>query len=46
VEQTPDSGDCGMRISDCGLENKFLLFNPQSEIRIPQFPYKRVTTAR
>jgi hypothetical protein len=25
-----------MRISDCGLENKSVLFNPQPEIRIPQ----------
>jgi hypothetical protein len=25
-----------MRISDCGLESKSMLPNPQSEIRIPQ----------
>jgi hypothetical protein len=28
--------DCGMRISDCRLENSWLFLNPQSEIRIPQ----------
>jgi hypothetical protein len=29
--------DCGMRISDCGLENTAMLFNPHSAIRIPKF---------
>jgi hypothetical protein len=33
--------DCGMRISDCGLE-KHLASNPQSEIRIPRFDGTRV----
>src|SRR5215213_6419201 len=28
--------DCGVRISDCGLESHLALINPQSEIRTPQ----------
>jgi hypothetical protein len=28
--------DCGMRISDCGLEDSIAIINPKSAFRIPQ----------